>query len=1078
MAKNEAKIKFTAETGDFNNSIKQSKDQMSLLNAQMKLNDTQMKATGTTVDGLKKKQEILTAQQEEQQNVVNALNGKLQKAAECFGENSSEATKLRTQLANAQNAEEKISQAIDKCNKELAEQADVAGDVEVATDGTETAIEKLSGTIDEQQAELNELKNEYKSAVLEHGKFSKEARTLAKDIKALSGDLDGNSKKMSELDAAADKLDESLDNVDVAAEKVSEGFTVMKGTMASLAAEGIMAVVDGLKEISTQAFNSANSMDVAMNTFAAKTGASTERVEELGAVMENIYKNNYGESFEDIANAMAEIEQQAGDFEFPADGLEILTTQALILRDTFDMDVSESFRAANMLMEQFGLDGERAYELIAQGAQSGLNKNGDLLDIINEYSVHFREAGYSSEQMFNMLANGASTGVFSVDKLGDAVKEFNIRMSDGSAKEAVEALGFSWEKVSADWSKGGEDAAAVLNMLMTEMAGLENTTDGYSIGVGLMGTMFEDLGYDAVAALSNTQGEISLTGDVLEGINSIKYDDLGSSIEGIKRNLELSVIGPIQDQVMPAVNEFVEDVDWEGVGETVGEVFGTIVDGAFAIVNGVKEVVTWMKEHKAIVIAVASVVGILTTAITAYNVVNGIKAAMEAANVTTVWALVSAHIAQAAAAMAAIAPYVLIVAAIAAVIAIIVLCIKHWDKIVAAVKKAWEKIKAALAAVGQWIYNNVILPVVNFFTGLWSTIVNGVTAAWTWVTGLLSSVGQWIYNNVIAPVVNFFTGLWNSIVEAYHTVIDPWIEIFRRAAAWVDENVIQPVVSFFTGLWESIKEIFLVVSTWFDENVIQPVVNFFRGLWEDISGFFSDLWNDIKEVWNKVSTWFSDNVTGPVKEKFTQIWSSIKNGASKAWQGIKDTFSSVATWFKDVFSKAWQGVKDVFSTGGKIFDGIKEGIADVFKTVVNGIIGGINKVIKVPFDGINSALSKIKNISILDVEPFDWIQTISVPQIPLLAEGGILTGPTLNIAGEAGPEAIIPIEKLQSFMNGALERSFARDNISQLVAAVEDLANRPIEMSINGQKFAVATAADTDTVNGGRIALRQRGLAL
>lgn len=85
-----------------------------------------------------------------------------------------------------------------------------------------------------------------------------------------------------------------------------------------------------------------------------------------------------------------------------------------------------------MLMDQFGLSGEEAFNLIAQGAQNGLDKNGDLLDSINEYSVHFKSLGLDAEDMFNSFANGADAGTFSVDKLGDAVKEFGIRVKDES----------------------------------------------------------------------------------------------------------------------------------------------------------------------------------------------------------------------------------------------------------------------------------------------------------------------------------------------------------------------------------------------------------------------------------------------------------------------------------------------------------------------------------------------------------------------------------------------------------------------------------------------------------------------
>lgn len=149
----------------------------------------------------------------------------------------------------------------------------------------------------------------------------------------------------------------------------------------------------------------------------------------------------------------------------------------------------------------------------------------------------------------------------------------------------------------------------------------------------------------------------------------------------------------------------------------------------------------------------------------------------------------------------------------------------------------------------------------------------------------------------------------------------------------------------------------------------------------------------------------------------------------------------MTTWFSEIFTEAWQGVKDVFSTGGKIFDGIKDGIADVFVTVVNGLIGGINKVIAIPFDAINTALNGIKKANILGVKPFSWLPTIPVPEIPKIetksdeaeyyAEGGVMTEPTVfgynpatqkkMVGGEAGAEAIAPISTLQSYIAEAVQ---------------------------------------------------------
>lgn len=259
--------------------------------------------------------------------------------------------------------------------------------------------------------------------------------------------------------------------------------------------------------------------------------------------------------------------------------------------------------------------------------------------------------------------------------------------------------------------------------------------------------------------------------------------------------------------------------------------------------------------------------------------------------------------------------------------------------------------------LAEWFNTNVIQPVAQFFSDLWQGVCDGVSAAWEWICGVFKPVGTWIYDNVIAPIADFFKGLWEGIVNAWHTVIDPWIEIVKRLASMFYDSVIKPVADFFVDLWNGIKD------------------------------GASSAWDGIKNVFSVVADWFDDTIIQPVKDFFTGMWDGLKDGASTAWDGITSVFSNVTDWFKDKFSKAWQAVKDVFSTGGKVFDGIKDGIVSVFKTVVNAIIGGINKVIAIPFNAINGILSDIKSIEIAGIKPFDWITTFTVPQIPKLSTG-------------------------------------------------------------------------------------------
>lgn len=346
-------------------------------------------------------------------------------------------------------------------------------------------------------------------------------------------------------------------------------------------------------------------------------------------------------------------------------------------------------------------------------------------------------------------------------------------------------------------------------------------------------------------------------------------------------------------------------------------------------------------------------------------------------------------------------------------------------------------------SVSEWITNNtplltglaIVIGSVAAGIGAYNIVMGvkaamdaaGTTSLWAYVgaqiaanTAMLASPITWVVAGIVAliAIIVLCIVYWDEIRAAIGKAWDWAVEKWGQAAEW------------------------------FKTKVVQPISNFFKNLWSGVSNAASNAWN------------------------------GLKNGAQNAWNGVKSIFSSVASFFRDIFGKAWEGVKAVFSTGGKIFSGITEGITSAFKKVVNAIISGINRVVSIPFNSINTVLSKIRNAKFLGIQPFSGLGSISVPQIPLLAEGGILTQPTLNIAGEAGPEAIIPIEKLQSYIGAAIDRTYQAINMQALVAAVEDLANRPIELSVNGKRFAVATATDRDSVDGNRLALARRGLAL
>ena len=353
----------------------------------------------------------------------------------------------------------------------------------------------------------------------------------------------------------SDQADASLARVDGNAEKVGGTLSKTIGTaakwgigIATAAATAAVAVV-GL------AVNVGEDLNKALNGLQAETGATDESMAELKDSMLAIYNNNFGESFEDIGTAMATVSKATG---LTGEELETATTNALIMRDTFDMDVTGSISAVDQMMKQFGLTSDEAYNLIAQGAQNGMDAQGDLVDIVKEYSVQFETMGFDAEEMFNMLSNGAEEGGFSFDVMGDAVKEFNIRSKDGSTAtaEAFKALGLNAADLSTAFSKGGEDGKLAFTKVSDALKNTKDPLEQNQIGTALWGTKWEDLGAKSILALGTVDGAIDGTIDTLGKINAVKYDTFGEAMAGIKRNLETGILIPIGDAVLPALEKF------------------------------------------------------------------------------------------------------------------------------------------------------------------------------------------------------------------------------------------------------------------------------------------------------------------------------------------------------------------------------------------------------------------------------------------------------------------------------------------------------------------------------------------
>lgn len=453
------------------------------------------------------------------------------------------------------------------------------------------------------------------------------------------------------------------------------------------------------------------------------------------------------------------------------------------------------------------------------------------------------------------------------------------------------------------------------------------------------------------------------------------------------------------------------------------------------------------------------------------------------------------------------------------VIDLVILIVQKWDEIVAWTKKAcdaigkffsdlWSGIKSVWNVVATWFDEKVITPVANFFSGLWNGVKDLAISVWDGIVNVYTKVAKWFDDNLIKPVSKFFTDLWNGIksaasacwdgIKSFFSPAFKWFselfgsikttlsdifynigviakgcwEIIKAAwnvaSTWFNDTVITPVKTFFTDLWDSIKSlaisawdgiknVYKTIETWFDLHIITPISEFFTNLWQGIKDGAVAAWDGIKTTYSKVKTWFNDNLITPVSKFFVELWDGFVSKAKSAWEGVKTVFSKVASFFKTTFENAWAGVVKVFSAAGNVFLNIKDGIVSAFKAVVNTLIKGINKVVAVPFNGINSALNTLKNIKILDLTPFSGIRSISVPSIPLLAQGGFPDVGQMFIAREAGAELVGNIGGRTAVVNNDQIVDSVSTGVYQAVVAAmsgnNDGGDTQIVINLDGEKI-------------------------
>lgn len=617
-------------------------------------------------------------------------------------------TKFKVDISELKSEFQEAQRVIRVANSEFKAASAGMDDWATSADGLEAKISQLNTVLTAEKAKLGSLEKQYALVVAEQGETSKGAQELLIKINNQKAAVANTEKQLNKYETALSEVtkeshdaEDGVEDFNDEAKNSGEDLREAAGSvdafqvaLGNLIADGISKAVSGLKDMATELGN----IEGTYNSFQAKTGATTAEMEKFSEQINELYRDNFGESLDDVADAMAQVAQSTKETD--PSKIKELTKNAIVLRDTFEFDIGETMRAVNMLMDQFGISGEEAFNLIVQGAQNGLNKNDDLLDSINEYSVHYKQLGYNADDFFNSLANGTEAGTFSVDKLGDAMKEFGIRIKDGSdsTADALASIGLTaadtseeigkltdktdkykskisdlesklkyakkqqsqftdktseltkmkledniakWNKELAEnrsalsdaegalqglrneaksgkktasdyfaaFAEGGDTAQDAMNEVLTALFSMEDKVAQDAAGVALFGTMWEDLGKDGVKALTDIQGNLTVTKQSMEEIKQIKYDDVMNDLSSLGRQIQMDIFLPLLQDAMPKVREAISWIS-ENLNSLVPIV--TTLGAALAVAFTVNKIASFINN----IVSLVTSIGALTVATT------------------------------------------------------------------------------------------------------------------------------------------------------------------------------------------------------------------------------------------------------------------------------------------------------------------------------------------------------------------------------------------------------------------------------------------------------------------------------
>ena len=856
-------IKFGADTTALSKALKSAEDTSKSLGSELSSVNKLLKFDPKNTQLLAQKQELLSKQVENTKEKLEALKqaqGEVEKKFKSGDIGAEEYREFQREIA-------KTEQDLKSYTTQISRMETEQKSLKESTKQLQTLFEATGKSLDDFQDVLGtRLTNAIKNGTANSDDLTVALNKIGRSVLGADSDIGKLKTALNQIDEsgidqvrlAIDKLKTSSDDATDAIEGVEDAVT--SGNLLE-AADQLSGVGDKFFEIGEKAVESFQNIEDATAKVNARFDETGKVAENSADLIKRVYEHGLGDSMDAVAEAVIIVKDNLKGLDDVT--LEKITEQAIVLEETYGIDMTESLRGVNGLMKHFGMKAEDAMDMLVAGTQDGLDKTNELGDNLSEYSGKFAEAGYSAQEYFQLLQNGLEGGAYNLDKVNDSINEVTTRLSDGTISDTFwnlneetgqleEGTG-KWSQSVKDafsqWQQGGATQKQVIDEIVKDIQGTENQQDKLNKSAIAFGTMAEDGGTKVIESLTSV-------GDA--------YTDVSGKAQELQDNTTTSA------QEMEAAMRKVSDA-FAPIGEDIAEILTPVFEMIADLMEKFSELPEPIRNFIEVIGGIAAITANIAHVVGAIMVLNG--ALVELVGV-------------------GLLPIIGVVAGVAAVIAGIIAVIKNWGDITDWLSKKWNAFK-------------------DWMSGLWDSISEKIQEVWNGIKDFFADIWEQIYDVIEGPL-KFIEGTIGAVMYAIYAVIYTVWEVIKfaleKAWNWIKDtasSIFIPVANFFSGIWNGIKD--TATGIW---NSIKGTLG---GIWDSIKekamDAFSSVWKFIKDGFNNLK----DTLGGIVKGIANAIVKPIGGAVNGVINGVNWVLDKVGS---DKQFALWEVPKFARGTGG------------------------------------------------------------------------------------------------------------------------------------------------------------------